>query len=73
MNPSVKTTHVIPSHLPPVRVVGKGTLSTLLVCRYCMTTIGGYRTPAERLRLEAKHLCPEKMALERPAASLPFN
>ncbi|HEX3987645.1 MAG TPA: hypothetical protein VHX13_13675 [Acidobacteriaceae bacterium] len=71
MNPSVKTTHVIPSQLPPVRVVGK--LSTFLVCRYCMGTIGGYRTPAERLRLEARHLCPEKMALGRPAASIPFN
>lgn len=71
MNPSVKTTHVIPSHLPPVRVVGK--VSTLLVCRFCMGTIGGYHTPAERLRLEAKHLCPEKMALGRPAASIPFN
>jgi hypothetical protein len=71
MNPSVKTTHVIPSQLPPVRVVGK--VSTLLVCRFCMSTIGGYHTPAERLRLEAKHLCPEKMSLGRPAASLPFN
>jgi hypothetical protein len=71
MNPSVKTTHVIPSHLPPVRVVRK--ISTLLVCRHCLTTIGGYHTPAERLRLEAKHLCPEKMALGRPAASIPFN
>ena len=74
MNPSVKTTHVIPSQLPPVRVAGKvGKLSTLLVCRFCMSTIGGYSTPAERLRLEAKHLCPEKMALGKPAASLPFN
>lgn len=72
MNPSVKTTHVIPSQLPPARVVGK-VVSTLLVCRYCMSTIGGYRTPAERLRLEARHLCPEKMALGRPAASIPFN
>ncbi|HEX4064687.1 MAG TPA: hypothetical protein VHZ09_01595 [Acidobacteriaceae bacterium] len=70
MNPSVKTTHVIPQHLPPVRM---GTVSTLLVCPFCMTTIGGYKTPADRRRLEAKHLCNEKLVLGRPAASIPFN
>lgn len=70
MNPSVKTTHVIPRHLPPVRLAN---LSTLLVCRSCMTTIGAYRTPAERLRLESRHVCPEKLGLGKPAASVPFN
>jgi hypothetical protein len=70
MNPSVKTTHVIPSHLPPVRV---GNVSTLLVCPFCMTTIGGYKTPMERRRLEAKHLCNEKLVVGRPAVSIPFN
>jgi hypothetical protein len=70
MNPSVKTTHVIPTQLPPVRV---GNVSTLLVCRFCMSTIGGYKTPAERNRLEAKHLCSEKLAVERPAVAVPYN
>lgn len=70
MNPSVKTTHVIPRHLPPVRV---GNVSTLLVCRFCMSAIGAYTTPTERLRLEARHMCSEKLVLARPAASLPFN
>lgn len=70
MNPAVKTTHVVPKQLPPVRL---GKLSSFLVCRYCMTTIGAYATPAQRLSLEKKHLCPEKMALGKPAASVPFN
>ena len=70
MNPSVKTTHVIPSHLPPVRVEN---VSTLLICPFCRSTIGGYKSLMERRRLEAKHLCNEKMVLGRPAASIPFN
>lgn len=70
MNPSVKTTHVIPRHLPPVRV---GKLSTLLVCRSCLATIGAYQTPGERLRLEARHICVEKLRLGKPAVSVPFN
>lgn len=70
MNPSVKTTHVIPTQLPPVRI---GNVSTLVVCRFCMSTIGGYKTPAERSRLEAKHLCSEKLAVERPAVAVPYN
>jgi len=70
MNPSVKTTHVIPQQLPPVRV---GNVSTLLVCQFCMRTIGGYKTPAERQRLEARHRCNEKLAVGRPAVSIPYN
>lgn len=70
MNPSVKTTHVVPRQLPPVRL---GKMSTLLVCRYCMTTIGAYQNPAERLRMEAKHICAEKLGLHKPAVSVPFN
>lgn len=70
MNPTVKTTHVIPRYLPPVRL---GNLSTLLICRSCLASIGAYKTPAERLRLEARHICPEKLGLGKPAASVPFN
>jgi len=70
MNPSVKTTHVIPSQLPPVRLA---TVSTLLRCQFCMTTIGAYKTPAERLRLEARHLCSDRAVVGLPSASLPFN
>lgn len=70
MNPSVKTTHVIPNQLPPVRA---GKLATLLVCRFCMSTLGAYSTTAEKLRIEKKHVCPEQLALGKPAASVPFN
>ncbi len=70
MLPSVKTTHVIPTQLPPVRA---GKLATLLVCRYCMTTLGAYSTTEEKLRIEKKHVCPEQLALGKPAASVPFN
>lgn len=70
MNPSVKTTHVIPRNLPPVRMAS---VSTMLVCRYCMSTIGAYRTPADRARIEAMHVCPEKLGLERPSVAIPFN
>jgi hypothetical protein len=70
MNPSVKTTHVIPAHLPPVRMAG---ITTLLVCRYCMSTIGGYKTAAERTRIESMHVCPEKLGLAKPAVSIPYN
>lgn len=70
MNPSVKTTHVIPSQLPPVRA---GKISTMLVCPFCMSTIGGYSTTAERLMIEKKHLCQEQLILGKPAASVPFS
>jgi hypothetical protein len=70
MNPSVKTTHVIPRQLPPVRLAS---VSTLLVCKFCMTTIGAYKSPADRLRLEAKHFCTDKLAVGSPAVAIPFN
>jgi len=70
MNPSVKTTHVIPTHLPPVRLAS---VSTLLVCRYCMTTIGAYSTLAERTRVESMHVCPEKLGLAKPSVAIPYN
>jgi hypothetical protein len=70
MNPSVKTTHVIPRHLPPVRLAS---VSTLLVCPFCMVTIGAYKSPAERTRLERKHFCSDKVAVGSPAVSIPFN
>jgi hypothetical protein len=38
-----------------------------------MTTIGAYKTPADRLRLEAKHVCTDKVAVGSPAVSIPFN
>ncbi len=70
MNPSVKTTHVIPRQLPPARLA---TVSTFLRCPFCMTTIGAYKTPAERIRLEAKHVCSDRLVVGMPAASIPFN
>ena len=70
MNPSVKTTHVIPRHLPPVRMA---TVSTLLVCRYCMCTIGAYKTAAERARIETLHVCPEKLGFDKPSVAIPYN
>jgi hypothetical protein len=70
MNPSVKTTHVIPRQLPPVRLA---TVSTTLVCPFCMITIGAYKNPAERMRLEAKHLCSDRVVVGKPAVSMPFN
>lgn len=70
MHPSVKTTHVIPRQLPPVRLA---TVSTLLRCPFCMSMIGAYKTPAERLRLEAKHVCSDRAVVGRPAVSIPFN
>jgi hypothetical protein len=38
-----------------------------------MTTIGAYKTPAERLRLETKHICNDKVVVGKPAVSIPFN
>lgn len=70
MNPSVKTTHVIPRHLPAAR---PGRVSTLLVCRYCMSTIGAYTTASDRTRIESMHVCPEKLGLGKPAVSIPYN
>ena len=70
MNPSVKTTHVIPRQLPPVRLAS---VSTLLVCPFCMTTIGAYKNAAERVRLEAKHTCSDRVVVGKPAATIPFN
>jgi len=70
MNPSVKTTHVIPRHLPPVRLAS---VSTILVCRYCMSTIGAYKNVTERARIESIHVCPEKLGLGKPAVAVPYN
>lgn len=70
MNPSVKTTHVIPTQLPPVRA---GKMATLLVCPYCLSTLGAYSTTAEKLRIAKKHVCAEQLTLGKPAASVPFN
>jgi hypothetical protein len=70
MHTSVKTTHVIPSALPPVRA---GKVATLLICPYCVTAIGAYSSMAEKLRIEKRHVCPDQVALGRPAASVPFN
>lgn len=70
MNPSVKTTHVIPRHLPPVRLAS---VSTILVCRYCMSTIGAYKNSVERARIESIHVCPEKLGLGKPAVAVPYN
>ena len=69
MNPSLKTTHVIPRHMPPVRA----SIATMLVCRYCMSAIGAYTTPMDRARIEALHTCPEKLCLGKPAVSVPYN
>jgi hypothetical protein len=70
MNPSVKTTHVIPRQLPPARLA---TVSTLLRCPFCMTTIGAYKSSTDRLRLEAKHICSDRAVVGLPATSVPFN
>ncbi len=70
MIPSVKTTHVIPRQLPPVRLAA---ISTFLRCPFCMATIGAYKTPAERIRLEAKHVCADRAMVGMPAVSMPFN
>lgn len=70
MQSSVKTTHVIPSQLPPVRA---GKLATMLVCPFCMSAIGAYATTSQRLAIEKKHVCPEQLSLGKPAASVPFN
>jgi hypothetical protein len=70
MNTSVKTTHVIPRQLPPVRLAS---ISTFLRCPFCMATVGAYKTPAERKRLEARHVCSDRAVVGMPAASIPFN
>lgn len=70
MNPSVKTTHVVPRELPPVRMAS---VSTMLVCRYCMSTIGAYSTATERTRIEKMHVCAEKLGLGKPAVAIPYN
>jgi len=70
MNPSVKTTHVIPRQLPPVRLAA---ISTFLRCPFCMATIGAYKTPADRKRLEARHICSDRAVVGMPAVCIPFN
>ena len=70
MNPAMKSTHVIPRHLPPARLAS---VSTLVVCRYCMGTIGAAKTDADRARIELRHVCPEKFGLCKPAVGFPYN
>jgi hypothetical protein len=69
MIPSVKTTHVVPQQLPPVRA----TVSTMLVCRYCRSSIGIYSTDSERAQIESMHACPEKLGLHKPAVAVPYS
>jgi hypothetical protein len=38
-----------------------------------MSPIGVYQNAAEKVRLEAKHICAEKLGLHKPAVSVPFN
>jgi hypothetical protein len=38
-----------------------------------MSTIGAYKTPADRTRIETMHVCPEKLGLGKPSVAIPYN
>ncbi|HEX3472086.1 MAG TPA: hypothetical protein VHT28_12965 [Silvibacterium sp.] len=67
---AITTTHAVPQHLPSVRTSVR---PTLIVCRYCLQTLGSSPDPVERKSIEASHKCGEKLQAKQPAASIPFS
>jgi hypothetical protein len=68
---TVTTTHAIPQKLLPARV--KTTRVRLTICHHCFQVLGTTQNAAEIRKLEAAHVCKEKLIDQQPAAALPFN
>jgi hypothetical protein len=67
---AITTTHAIPKRLPSVRISIR---TALIVCPYCLESLGASLDSAERKSIEDGHKCLEKAAAKRPAISLPFS
>jgi hypothetical protein len=44
-----------------------------VICVHCFHTIGSPRNARERARMEAKHVCEEKLQSKKPSVSVPYN
>jgi hypothetical protein len=48
-------------------------LSRHAFCVHCFRNLGAMRSAAQRVRTEAKHMCPEKLLATQPGAPPPYN
>jgi hypothetical protein len=48
-------------------------LSPDAFCVHCFRNLGAMRSVAQRVKTEAKHICPEKLLSWQPAAPPPYN
>jgi hypothetical protein len=70
MTYAVKTTHAVPVHPAALHLVKR---DHALICIWCGSTLGMYRTAAEREILDACHACEAKLLDLGPVATVPFN
>ena len=67
---SITTTHAIPKRLPSAHIHVR---TTVIVCPYCLETLGSSLGLVERQSIEGSHKCREKLLARQPAISVPFS
>jgi hypothetical protein len=67
---AITTTHAIPKKLPSAHITVR---TTVIVCPYCLETLGSSLNMAERQSIEGSHKCREKLLARQPAISIPFS
>ena len=67
---AITTTHAIPQRLPSARIAVR---TMLIVCPYCLQTLGSSPDMVERKSIEGNHKCGEKLQAKQPAISIPFS
>jgi hypothetical protein len=68
---AITTTHAIPQKLLPARI--HVVHARVTICHHCFQVLGSAKTSAERQKLEAEHICKEKLNDLKPAAAIPFS
>jgi hypothetical protein len=66
----ITTTHAIPQQLPSARAALR---TVVVVCPYCLESLGSVSPLEDRKSIEAKHKCREKLLARQPAISVPFS
>jgi hypothetical protein len=67
---AITTTHAIPQ---PSRCTSARVQIGIAICEYCLSELGTFRTAAERIVLETRHTCRDKVLSHIPAVSAPYN
>jgi hypothetical protein len=53
--------------------IGTPKLSPDAFCIHCFRNLGAMRSVAQRVKTEARHICPEKLLSLQPSAPPPYN